>query len=76
MRSSDVFLLLLQEKLLLEPMFDVPGSDVCAVHVDDDVVRGDKQSHYVYNSKSVDTQQIEDESMETQGNRSVNVSAL
>ena len=63
----------LQERLLLEPMFDVPGSDICAVHVDHEVVRGDKQSHYVINSKPVETH-VEDEDVETRRDRNVTLS--
>lgn len=61
------------ERLLLEPMFDVPGSDICAVHVDGDVVRGDKQSHYVINSKPVETH-VEDEDVEGPRDRNVTLS--
>ena len=57
-------------------MFDVPGSDICAVHIDDEVVRGDKSSHYVYNSKALDEQEVSEENMETEVDRSINMSAL
>lgn len=36
-----------QEKILLEPMFDVPGSDVTAVYISEDVVTGKKNAEYV-----------------------------
>ncbi len=39
---------LLQEELLLEPMFEVPGSAVTAVHITEDVVKGIKAPHYEY----------------------------
>jgi len=37
----------IMEKILLDPMFDVPGSDVKAVLVDEDVVRGEKPAQYI-----------------------------
>ena len=40
----------LQEKLLLDPMFEVPGSDVTAVYIDEEVVRGRKPPQYGYAS--------------------------
>lgn len=36
-----------QEKLLLEPMFEVPHSDIVAVEVDKDAVQGKSQPRYV-----------------------------
>lgn len=36
-----------QEKLLLEPMFEVPHSDIMAVELDKDVVQGKSQPRYV-----------------------------
>lgn len=39
--------LFLQEKLLLEPMFEVPHSDIVAVEVDKDAVQGKSQPRYV-----------------------------
>ena len=36
-----------QENILLDPMFDVPGSDIVDVIVDGNVVRGDKKPQYV-----------------------------
>lgn len=36
-----------QEKLLLEPMFEVPHSDIMAVELDKDVVLGKSQPRYV-----------------------------
>ncbi|XP_043277143.1 ATP-dependent Clp protease ATP-binding subunit clpX-like, mitochondrial isoform X2 [Venturia canescens] len=37
----------IMESLLLEPMFDVPGSDVLSVHVTDATVRGECQPQYM-----------------------------
>lgn len=37
----------IMESLLLEPMFDVPGSDVLSVHVTDATVRGDCKPQYM-----------------------------
>lgn len=36
-----------QEKLLLEPMFEVPHSDIMAVELDKDVVLGKSQPRYI-----------------------------
>lgn len=36
-----------QEKLLLEPMFEVPNSDIVAVEVDKDIVDGKKPPGYI-----------------------------
>lgn len=41
------FFLFSQEKLLLEPMFEVPHSDIVAVEVDKDAVQGKSQPRYV-----------------------------
>lgn len=35
------------ENLLLEPMFDAPGSSIRAVYIDDHVVQGNKKAEYV-----------------------------
>ena len=37
----------MQESLLLEPMFDAPGSNIRAVHIDEHVVQGTKKADYV-----------------------------
>ncbi|XP_046478137.1 ATP-dependent Clp protease ATP-binding subunit clpX-like, mitochondrial isoform X1 [Neodiprion pinetum] len=37
----------IMESLLLEPMFEVPGSDVLSVHVTDACVRGDDKPQYM-----------------------------
>lgn len=37
----------IQEKLLLEPMFEVPHSDIMAVELDKDVVQGKSQPRYI-----------------------------
>ena len=36
-----------QEKILLDPMFEIPGSDIVDVIITDDVVRGKEEAHYV-----------------------------
>ena len=41
-----------QEKILLDPMFDVPGSDVSDVIIDEQVVRGQEQAIYRRNRVS------------------------
>lgn len=40
------------ESLLLDPMFDVPGSDVMSVHVTDACVQGKEKPHYVRRNES------------------------
>lgn len=37
----------LQETLLLEPMFEIPGSDVISVHIAEDVVLGKSEPIYI-----------------------------
>merc|ERR1711881_264405 len=37
----------IMERLLLDPMFDVPASDIIGVCIDEDVVRGKKSPHYI-----------------------------
>uniref|UniRef100_A0ACB8E4B0 Uncharacterized protein n=1 Tax=Sphaerodactylus townsendi TaxID=933632 RepID=A0ACB8E4B0_9SAUR len=37
----------IMEKLLLEPMFEVPNSDIVCVEVDNDVVEGKKEPAYI-----------------------------
>lgn len=44
----------IMESLLLEPMFDVPGSDVMSVHVTEACVRGEEKPHYVRRGESND----------------------
>jgi hypothetical protein len=43
---SITFKLLFQEKLLLEPMFEIPESEINYVCVDEDVVKGTKATIY------------------------------
>lgn len=42
----------IMESLLLDPMFDVPGSDVMSVHVTDACVQGKEKPHYVRRNES------------------------
>lgn len=44
---TEFSLFALQENLLLEPMFDAPGSNIRAVYVDEHVVEGNKKAEYV-----------------------------
>ena len=37
----------LQEELLLDPMYDVPGSDIIGVCIDEGVVRSEKKPDYI-----------------------------
>jgi hypothetical protein len=36
-----------QEKILLDPMFEIPGSDVMSVHITEDVVNGTSPPVYI-----------------------------
>lgn len=51
----------IMEKLLLDPMFDVPGSDIKAVLVDEDVVRGEKPAEYVREVVSTNEEEYEED---------------
>ena len=42
-----VVVVLFQEGLLLEPMFEAPGSNIRAVRIDEDVLLGKKKADYV-----------------------------
>lgn len=44
----------IMETLLLEPMFDVPGSDVLSVHVTDGCVRGEDKPQYVRRNETTE----------------------
>lgn len=48
-----VFLTLLQETLLLQPMFEAPGSDIVSVHITKDVVKGTKPAEYVHSPEKL-----------------------
>ena len=37
---------------MLEPMFEVPGSNVKTVHIDEDTVRGKQAPRYEYHTES------------------------
>lgn len=41
-----------QEKLLLDPMFDVPRSDIVAVHVDEGAVLGRNTIQYIHSQQN------------------------
>uniref|UniRef100_A0A8D8C3Z4 ATP-dependent Clp protease ATP-binding subunit clpX-like, mitochondrial n=1 Tax=Culex pipiens TaxID=7175 RepID=A0A8D8C3Z4_CULPI len=45
----------IMETLLLEPMFEVPGSDVKTVHITDNCVRGQAEPEYIRRSQSNST---------------------
>lgn len=46
-----MYSLVLQEKLLLEPMFEVPQSDIIAVELTKEVVQGKCEPRYIRYSK-------------------------
>lgn len=47
----------IMESLLLEPMFDVPGSDVLTVHVTEGSVRGTDKPQYIRRGDSTEEEQ-------------------
>ena len=42
------------EQLLLEPMFEVPGSDITKVVIEEDTARGYHPAHYQYKNQNQD----------------------
>lgn len=54
----------IQESLLLEPMFEIPGSNITGVHITDDYVEGRSGPVYVRNSTGTETS-TEDEDLKT-----------
>ncbi len=50
----------MQEKILLDPMFDVPGSEIVDVIINEEVVRGKKSAQYVHHPKD-DSPEVEEE---------------
>lgn len=59
----------IMETLLLDPMFEIPGSDVMSVHITEDVVNGKSAPVYI-RGKPV-TQDEEDQTMEMQARAKV-----
>lgn len=55
---------LLQESLLLEPMFEIPGSNISGVHITLEYVEGHSQPVYIRNSNGSETS-TEDEDLKT-----------
>ena len=53
------FLFRLQEQLLLEPMFEVPGSDIAQVLVEEDTARGYHPARYQYKDSPSDSREEE-----------------
>ena len=45
----------IQEQLLLNSMYEVPGSNIKTVHVDSDTVQGKTPPHYNYHSNTDDS---------------------
>lgn len=45
--TSYIVVVFTQETLLLDAMFEVPGSDVKTVHINEDCVRGNSQPEYI-----------------------------
>ena len=44
----------MQENILLDSMFEVPGSDIVSVIVDEEVVKNKKEPQYVRDTKMAD----------------------
>jgi ATP-dependent Clp protease ATP-binding subunit ClpX len=59
----------LQETLLLDPMFEIPGSDVMSVHITEDVVNGMSPPVYI-RGKPV-SQDEEEQTIEVQARAKV-----
>ena len=55
-----VRILCFQEKILLDSMFEVPGSDIVDVIIDEDTVRGKAPAQYVRRPSDV-SPDVEDE---------------
>lgn len=55
----------MQENLLLDTMFEVPGSDVKSVHIDDDCVKGTASPKYVRNARPLDDATADESSSTT-----------
>lgn len=62
------FFLPFQENLLLDTMFEVPGSDVKSVHIDDDCVKGTASPKYVRNTRPLDDATEDSSSSSTANN--------
>lgn len=60
----------IMETLLLEPMFEVPGSDVKSVHINEDCVKGLSQPQYVRRSPDTNTSDSNDENPESNNSSS------
>lgn len=56
----------IMEKILLDPMFEIPGSDITGVHISKDVVEGSAHPTYVRQGEK-----SEDE-VSSQGARAIN----
>lgn len=56
--------MLLQESLLLEPMFEIPGSNISGVHITQEYVEGRSGPVYVKNSCGTETT-TDDEELKT-----------
>lgn len=54
----------LKETLLLEPMFEVPGSEIVGVHVTEEYVKGEKGPDYIKSAAS-DSSTPEEEDLNT-----------
>ncbi|XP_018106761.1 caseinolytic mitochondrial matrix peptidase chaperone subunit X L homeolog isoform X1 [Xenopus laevis] len=57
----------IMEKLLLEPMFEVPNSDIVCVEVDQEVVEGKKDPRYVKTQRKEVSEEEYDSGVEEEG---------
>ena len=62
-----------QEELLLDPMYDVPGSDIIGVCIDEEVVRSNKKPDYVRSPQ--DSHEYESENEEKKEPESARLAA-
>ncbi|KAL1776593.1 ATP-dependent Clp protease ATP-binding subunit clpX-like, mitochondrial [Sigmodon hispidus] len=57
----------IMEKLLLEPMFEVPNSDIVCVEVDKEVVEGKKEPGYIWAPSKESSEEEYDSEVEEDG---------
>lgn len=63
---------LLQENILLEAMFEIPGSDIVSVRVTKDVVLGQSAPQYIRGVKQENKDYFDSESIREDKERAVN----
>jgi len=53
--TNQLLLFLKQELILLDPMFEIPGSNITSVEINEEVVRGSTAPKYVRTSEEEDS---------------------